>query len=401
MTVRAAWLQSTGQTREDTRLTLAALLTPSGQSADETPLRSRPGILPGGFLLTSASPMQCTIGTGRAIVQGKDTSQGAYLVAVTAPETLTVEDGNAQYDRIDLIELVVLDDQYDKTGVTEAKIRLVKGTPAAVPAAPVSPDGSTLPLYTVTVKKGTSAGTGGIVWTGAGTNVTAQHWPVVALGGILPTSGFKGAYAGQYRDAGSVLQRWDGATWVSYPKAIGGIAPSGTTSGGYAGQYRDSSTGLQRWDGSAWQYTEGAAKILFGATQYLSTQQQSVPSNTWTAISLPTVEMDDAAGWNSTNNTYVIPRTGYWRLGGHVTWANDSQTGMRGARILVGGTNQPRLTWLISAGNGAISVGGQGLMKLTAGATVQLQGYQSHTAAVKTLGGSGYGCTLHAEWVKA
>lgn len=37
MTVRAAWLPSTGQTREDTRLTLAALLTPSGQSSDETP----------------------------------------------------------------------------------------------------------------------------------------------------------------------------------------------------------------------------------------------------------------------------------------------------------------------------------------------------------------------------
>ncbi|MFD0370511.1 hypothetical protein [Streptomyces sp. NPDC059071] len=400
MTVRAAWLQSTGQTREDTRLTLAALLTPSGQSAEETPLRSRPGILPGGFVLTGAAPMQCTIGTGRAIIQGKDTNQGAYLVAAVTPETLTIEDGNAQYDRIDLIELVVLDDAYDKTGVTEARIRLVKGEPAAVPAAPVSPDGSALPLYTIRVKKGTSAGTGGIVWTGPDSNVTAQHWPVVALGGILPTSGFKGAYAGQYRDAGSVLQRWDGTTWVSYPKALGGIAPSGTASGGYTGQYRDSSTGLQRWDGAAWQYSEGTAKILLGVTQYLSGQQQSVPSNTWTAINLPTVEVDDATGWNGTN-TYVVPRTGWWRLGGHVTWQNDSQSGMRGARIVVGGVGQSRFTWLTPAGNGAISVGGQGLIRLTAGSTVQLHGYQSHTAAVKTLGGSGYACVLTAEWIKS
>ncbi|MEV6326391.1 hypothetical protein [Streptomyces sp. NPDC051909] len=400
MTVRAAWLQSTGQTREDTRLTLAALLTPSGQSAEETPLRSRPGILPGGFVLTEAGPMQCTIGTGRAIVQGKDTNQGAYLVAAVTPETLTFEDGNAQYDRIDLIELVVLDDQYDKTGVTEAAIRLVKGVPAAVPVAPTSPDGSTLPLYTVMVKKGTSAGTGGITWTGTDTKVTTQHWPVVALGGILPTSGFKGAYVGQYRDAGSTLQRWDGTTWVSYPKALGGITPSGTAGGGYAGQYRDSSAGLQRWDGAAWQYTEGTAKILFGATQYLSTQQQSVSPNTWTVITLPTVEIDDATGWNGTN-TYTVPRTGWWRLGGHVTWQNDAQTGMRGARIITSGSGQPRLTWLGPAGNGAITVGGQGLIRLTAGTTVQLQGYQSHTAAVKTLGGSGYSCTLHAEWIKA
>ncbi|MGW0118287.1 hypothetical protein [Streptomyces sp. NPDC003327] len=400
MTVRAAWLQSTGQTREDTRLTLAALLTPSGQSELETPLRSRPGILPGGFQLTGSAPMQCTIGTGRAIIQGKDTNQGAYLVAAVTPETLTIEDGNAQYDRIDLIELVVLDDPYDKTGTTEAAIRLVKGVPAAVPVAPTSPNGSTLPLYSVTVKKGTSAGTGGITWTGTGTQVTTQHWPVVALGGIMPTSGFKGAYVGQYRDAGGVLQRWDGTTWVSYPKALGGITPSGTATGGYTGQYRDGTAGLQRWDGAAWQYAEGTAKILFGATQYLSTQQQTVASNTWTAITLPTVEVDDATGWNGTH-TYTVPRTGWWRIGGHVTWQNDAQTGMRGARVLIGGTGQPRLTWLIPAGNGAVTVGGQGLIRLNAGVTLQLQGYQSHTAAVKTLGGSGYGCTLHAEWIKA
>lgn len=97
MTVRAAWLHSTGQTREDTRLTLSALLTPNGQSAAETPLRSRPGIVPGGLVLTGASAMQCSIGTGRAVIQGSDTAQGAYMIAVTSPETLTIADGDPQY----------------------------------------------------------------------------------------------------------------------------------------------------------------------------------------------------------------------------------------------------------------------------------------------------------------
>ncbi|MET9950340.1 hypothetical protein ABZ135_02165 [Streptomyces sp. NPDC006339] len=400
MSVRAAWLQPTGQTREDTRLTLAALLTPTGQTPEETPLRSRPGIVPGGFVLTGTAPMQCTIGTGRAIIQGKDTRQGAYLVSAISPETLTIDDGDAQYDRIDLIELAVVDNDYDKTGVTESVIRLVKGTPAAAPVAPASGPGSTQPLYTVKVPKGTSAGTGGIVWTGTGSHVTTQHWPVVALGGIVPTSGFKGAYAGQYRDAGGALQRWDGATWVSYPKALGGIAPSGTTSGGYTGQYRDSSAGLQRWDGSAWQYAEGAAKILFAATQWTTSQQQSVAANTWTPITMPTVEADDAAGWNG-SNTYTIPRAGWWRIAGHVTWQGDSATGMRGARLVIGGVGQSRATWLTPAGNGAISVGGQGLFKLAAGATVQLAGFHNHTAAIKTLGGSGYACVLTAEWLKS
>ncbi|GHJ93065.1 hypothetical protein SNE510_25840 [Streptomyces sp. NE5-10] len=397
MTVRAAWLQSSGQTREDTRLTLAALLTPSGQSAEETPLRSRPGVLPGGLGLTGSAPMQATVGTGRAIVQGKDTAQGAYLVAVTAPETLTIEDGNAQYDRIDLIELAVVDDAYDRTGTTEAVVRLVKGQPSATPAVPPSPAGSTLPLYTIKVPKGTSAGTGGIAWA---TAVTPQHWPVVALGGIMPTSGYKGAYTGQYRDAAGILQRWDGTTWVSYPKAIGGIAPSGTAAGSHTGQFRDTGSGLQRWDGAAWQYTEGTSKVLFGATQWTTAQQQTLAANTWTAISMPTVEFDDAAAFNGTT-TYTVPRTGWWRLNGHVTYANDSQTGMRGARITVNGSNQPRMTWLSPAGNGAVCVGGSALIRLVTGDALQLHGYHTHTASVRTLGGSGYGCTLAAEWIRS
>ncbi|MFD6791689.1 hypothetical protein, partial [Streptomyces anthocyanicus] len=335
-----AWLLPEGQTREDTRLTLAALLTPSGQSAEETPLRSRAGVLPGGLLLNGGAPMQATIGTGRAIVQGKDTAQGAYLVAVTAPETLTIEDGNAQYDRIDLIELAVIDDLYDRTGTTEAVVRLVKGTPSATPVAPAGGPGSVLPLYTVKVPKGTSAGTGGIAWA---TAVTTQHWPVVALGGIMPTSGYKGAYTGQYRDAAGLLQRWDGTTWVSYPKAIGGIAPIGTAAGSYAGQFRDSGGGLQRWDGAAWQHTEGTSTLLLSATQWLTAQQQSIAANTWTVLSLPTVEVDDGSGWNGTT-TYTVPRAGWWRISAHATWEGAAATGVRGARVLVSGAGQSRMT---------------------------------------------------------
>ncbi|MGA5063125.1 hypothetical protein ACPB9E_04970 [Streptomyces exfoliatus] len=397
MTVRAAWLQSTGQTREDTRLTLAALLTPSGQSPDETPLRSRAGIVPGGFVLTGSAPMQATIGTGRAIVQGDDTAQGAYLVAVTAPESFTLTDGDPQNDRIDLIELAVLDDTYDRSGDTQAVVRLVEGTPAATPTVPLSGPGSTIPLYTIRVPKGTSAGTGGIAWS---TAVTTQHWPAVALGGIMPASGFKGAYVGQYRDTAGLLQRWDGTTWASYPKAIGGIAPSTTTTGGYTGQYRDNGGGLQRWNGAAWQYVEGASTLLLSATQWLTAQQQSIAPNTWTVLSLPTVEIDDAAGWTS-NTTYVVPRTGWWRVSAHATFANEAQTGMRGARVVVAGVGQSRLTWLIPAGNGAVSVGGSGIVRLVAGQTLQLAGFHNHTAAIKTLGGSGYGCSLDAEWIRS
>ncbi|MFB7517834.1 hypothetical protein [Streptomyces sp. NPDC056144] len=396
MTVRAAWLQPTGQTRQDTRVTLSALLTPAGQNPEDVPLRSRSGILPGGFALTGNGSLQCSVGTGRAVIQGKGGEQGAYLVAVLAAEPLTLADGDAQYDRIDLIELAVLDDEFDSTGTTRAEVRLIKGVASATPAVPASGPGSSIPLYSVRVKAGTSASVGGVAWTGA--DVTALHYPTVALGGIVPASGFKGAYVGQYRDASGLLQRWDGTTWVSYPKPLGGIAPTGTVStGSYTGQYRDNAGVLQRWDGTAWQYAEGKATVLFSASQ---TTAQSVTPNQWTPLSLQSVEVDDLAGWTG-GNAYVVPRTGWWRVTGHAVWSSDATTGMRGARLMVNGIGVPRCTWLTPAGTGAVVVGGEGLVKLTAGNVLEIAGYQTHTAAVRTLGGSGYACSLTAQWIRS
>ncbi len=137
MTVRAAWLTPGDQTREDTRLTLSGLLTINASAADNVPLKARGGIVPGGFALTGATgTMTFTIGTGRAFVQSARILQGTYPVAVTDPETLTVPDGDAQYGRIDLVELAVLDDDYDGTGSTTALVRLVRGTPRPSPPSP-------------------------------------------------------------------------------------------------------------------------------------------------------------------------------------------------------------------------------------------------------------------------
>ncbi|MFD4868770.1 hypothetical protein [Streptomyces sp. NPDC058412] len=398
MTVRAAWLTPTGQTREDTRITLSALLTPNGQTDANIPLKSRGGIIPGGLLLTPVAAMQCSIGTGRAVVQG-NSSPGAYLVAVTVSENLTLADGDPQLDRIDLIELVVLDDAYDGSGKTEALVRLVKGTPAAVPVAPATPSGSAIPLYSVRVRAGASAGNGGINWAEAATNL---RYATVALGGIVPSDGYKGSYVGQYRDAGGKFQRWDGTTWVSYPPDVGGIAPAGKlTAGTYTGQYRDGAGGvLQRWDGTAWQYAEGRTAVLFSASQ---TAMQSIPSSSssgWYAVTLQTVDVDDLTGWNG-SDTYTVPRTGWWRVSGQVVFSADATTGSRGARLMVGGSGLPRATWLVGAGPGATSVGGQALVKLTAGQTLQLHAHQNSGAAVRTLGGSGYACSLAAEWIRS
>ncbi|MGK5728185.1 hypothetical protein [Streptomyces sp. URMC 124] len=216
MTVRSGWLvnrdaQGGGQTRADTRL------VPVGTWTPQTELTSRGGIVPGGtpFALTSAGAMQCTIGTGRALITGS-TVQGSYPVAVTEPETLTIADGDAQYPRKDSIILRVYDTAYDGSGQTTAALMVVQGTPAANPTAPVA-SGTAEKLYEILVPAGTSAGTGGINWA---TGVSDRRRTTVSMGGIQAggwSLGYTGSYTGQYRDNGSGLERWNGTAWSAYP----------------------------------------------------------------------------------------------------------------------------------------------------------------------------------------
>lgn len=211
MTIRSVWHVDADQTREDTRLAPIGAMTGTETSS----LATRAGVVPGPndpLTLASTGAMTATIAVGRAVVAGDD-AQGAYPVVVTSPELLTFADGDAVNPRVDTVALVIRDDPYDSTGLTEVSCEIVTGAPAADPQPPVMPTPACLPLFDVVVGAGVSAGTGGIDWGGG---VTDRRDYVVGLGGILPSpSPAPGAYPGQWRDDGGTLKRWDGAQWVS------------------------------------------------------------------------------------------------------------------------------------------------------------------------------------------
>ncbi|MEU8758091.1 hypothetical protein [Streptomyces sp. NPDC048659] len=257
MPVRTGWLQTTGQTRPHTRLTSNGATTPAN------PLSSRSGVLPGtvdgkyrvgGLWMGSSGPMTATVYAGRAVIQGTG-GGGDYPVALDADMTITFGDGDPLNPRVDLVVIRVYDNDVDSSGKFEAAVEIIKGTPAATPVAPAAPARS-LVLFSVLVRKGASAGTGGIDW--AGNASTDLRQTIVATGGILPVynnGAVPGSYPGQYQDNENAhyLQRWDGTAWVGYPRELGGVAPSGALStGSYTGQYRDNGGNLQRWTGSAW-----------------------------------------------------------------------------------------------------------------------------------------------------
>ncbi|WP_406383265.1 hypothetical protein [Streptomyces sp. NBC_01618] len=260
MPVRSAWLinrteTATGQSRADTRLSPVGTMTPSGA------LTSTSGVIPGSadgkylmsglYVFGESAGMKATVAPGRAVIQGQG-SAGAYPVVLTDYTDVTFGDGDASNPRIDLVVLRVYDTQLDGGGRTEAVLEVVVGKAEATPEPPLLPDAS-LPLARVTVPAGASVGTGGIAWADA---VYDMRVSTVAVGGILADSWNRdtaGGYPGQYRDTSSVLQRWDGTHWASYPRQTGGIAPQGAlATGEYTGQYRDEAGRLQRWDGSVW-----------------------------------------------------------------------------------------------------------------------------------------------------
>ncbi|WP_432194714.1 hypothetical protein [Streptomyces sp. bgisy027] len=233
MTVRPAWLLPKGQTREDTRL------APVGTWSPEDEIRTRDGVIPGGtpFAATGAGAMSLQVGVGRAAVQGT-TAQGAYPVAVDAPETVTFTDGAAQFARIDSVILRVYDGLFDQNENTLARIEIVEGEATATPTAPALPACS-LRLWDVTVPAGASAGVGGIDWSSA---LADRRRYTAAVGGIIPQGwglNFDGAYDGQYRDADGALERWNatGAQWETYrppERAAETISGGLTTASGWS-----------------------------------------------------------------------------------------------------------------------------------------------------------------------
>ena len=212
MTVRPAWLLPLGQTREDTRL------APVGTWAPENEMRTRDGVIPGGnpFAATGVAAMSLQVGIGRAAVQST-TAQGAYPVAVDAPEVVTFTDGNAQFDRIDSVIIRVYDGLFDSNEDTLARVEVIEGEATATPTAPTLPPCS-LRLWDVTVRAGASAGVGGINWASA---LADRRRYTATVGGIIPQGwglSFNGAYDGQFRDADGVLERWNAtaAKWETY-----------------------------------------------------------------------------------------------------------------------------------------------------------------------------------------
>lgn len=127
--------------------------------------------------------MQVTVQPFLAFVDGGiSDAQGGYPFVSDAVETLTLADGHGTLSRTDVVAAVVRDSAYDSSGVLEAAVEVVEGTPGA--GVPSLPD-NCVPLRNVVVPAGASLGAGGL---SSGALSTDRRTWLASVGGVIPVA---------------------------------------------------------------------------------------------------------------------------------------------------------------------------------------------------------------------
>ena len=134
---------------------------------NQTSLHLLPGLSPletvdgvqSGMNLIKTSGMNFTIGAGRAAINGTTYAEGTFATAITSNHPGSFEPGDATRNRIDL---VVLQTYPDAAAESATQLEVIKGAypSTGLPVEPAVPAGS-LPLWSVPINAGMSAGNGG------------------------------------------------------------------------------------------------------------------------------------------------------------------------------------------------------------------------------------------------
>ncbi|MEU6615308.1 hypothetical protein [Streptomyces parvus] len=217
-----AWMQAATYPARTDRLTVSALLTHPGFSADEgSPTRVRSGVKPSYQqyqLKVRAAPtpnMTVIISGGTAYVDNRDTGgAGAYVCVNDGDRTLTVQPaGGAGQYRKDCVVASVYD--AENTGsVNEWRLEVIQGSYAASAGAAVRPS---LPPSCVVLA---DLAIGPSQTSVAAGNITDARVFTVAAGGILPVAS---SAAPNRPHPGQVMYQTNTDTFV-YGKADGSTA---------------------------------------------------------------------------------------------------------------------------------------------------------------------------------
>lgn len=180
---------------------------------DQTGLAARSGVVGAGSLLvhqTGSASQSVEVDPGIAVIQGSGASQGAYVCANDAVETVALDAAHATLPRIDLVYAAVLDDVDGVAGGSAWRIDTVTGTAAASPVEPVLPQADAIKLAAISRAAGDN--------TVANADITDRRVRAAAEGGmqvvgtvtdiVSPTEGMAA-----YETTTDLVKIHTGSTW--------------------------------------------------------------------------------------------------------------------------------------------------------------------------------------------
>lgn len=194
------------------RLALSSLWTP----ARDVPLKVTSGLINdgGGVVSVVAGTMNVQVTACRGIIQGTVSgAQGGYPVVIDSTETITLPNGGGS-DTPYTIAILVEDSAFDLSGQQRARV-------VAYATAGGPPVGSgVIPLRSINLRAGVSAGSGGLLSGDLGTDLRLY---TVAVGGILPRlSSNRPAQPAEgswiWETDTKLLRVWDGTQWKAIRK---------------------------------------------------------------------------------------------------------------------------------------------------------------------------------------
>lgn len=176
MTAYALRLENATDTAARVRVGDLLGLSPAG------PLTTASGVRPA----ATAADVAVDDGTMTVTVQpfmgwvqgGVSVTQGGYPFVCDDEVALVISNGHATLTRVDVIAAVVHDDPFDGSGLVDAGVVVIEGTPGA--GVPALPD-NCLPLRNISVHATASAGTGGL--TGANLSTDRRTY-LAGLAGV-------------------------------------------------------------------------------------------------------------------------------------------------------------------------------------------------------------------------
>lgn len=174
-------------------------------SIGTTPLTARPGVLsPTALSITIASDDTGEVGPGLAVISTVD---GSYVTGLDAPQQFTLAPRDATNARYDKVILEVVDDAVERL----SRVRILTGTPAALPSEPASPAGS-IEVGLISVPNTA----GGPAVLARGPAYTAANGGIIAVTDAVARARITGAnpiYAHQLDDD-SLWHKTTAGTWV-------------------------------------------------------------------------------------------------------------------------------------------------------------------------------------------